>query len=332
MRGSIMRAVRVHFLRKDSHTFCLAIAAYLLAASRVFAAEPPFERGAELIRNELRIAATGIRALAVAAHPDDEDGATLSYLRHAGCETHICFFTRGEGGQNEAGPEVGAQLAVLRTREIDQACAILGAKPWFLNLPDFGFSKSVDETLKVWNHDVALERLVRIIRRVRPHIVITNHNPDGTDHGHHRAAGKLLAEAFDAAADPEKFPAQIKDDGLKPWSITRIYLRHFAQPGSAITVDVSKRDGIGGLSPSEIGALALSRHASQGMLRSLKAGERELRHFSILTSRGPAYTGTDSLVSGVGDADATTRNQYEPISLLVEPLTKKELEAGTRAH
>src|SRR6266481_4452844 len=68
------------------------------------AADPSFERGADLIRNELRAAASGIRALAVAAHPDDEDGATLSFLRRAGVETHICFCTRGEGGQNEAGP------------------------------------------------------------------------------------------------------------------------------------------------------------------------------------------------------------------------------------
>src|SRR5438046_1899180 len=108
MRGPIMRTVRV-LLRKYIRTFWLALVACVLAASRILAAEPPFERGAELIRNELRIAATGIRALAVAAHPDDEDGATLSYLRHAGCETHICFCTRGEGGQNESGPEVRSE-------------------------------------------------------------------------------------------------------------------------------------------------------------------------------------------------------------------------------
>src|SRR3954447_25824118 len=103
--------------------------------------EPPIERGLDLIQNELHIARTGLRALAVAAHPDDEDGGTLSYLRRTlGVETHIVFSTRGEGGQNAIGPQLGADLAVLRTQEIEAACKILGAKPWFLNLPDFGFS------------------------------------------------------------------------------------------------------------------------------------------------------------------------------------------------
>lgn len=321
--------------RKCNRLLCVALAmlAGCMLAARSSAADPSFERGAELIRNELRLAATGIRALAVAAHPDDEDGATLSCLRREGCETHICFCTRGEGGQNEAGPEVGVQLAALRTREIDEACAILGAKPWFLNLPDFGFSKSVDETMKVWNHDVALERLVRIIRRVRPHIVITNHNPDGTDHGHHRAAGKLLVEAFDAAADPEKFPAQIKDEGLKAWSISRIYLRRFAADGAAITIDVSKRDGLGGLSASEIGAFALSRHYSQGMLRNLKAGERELRHFSILklpTLHEPwSATLLDSLA---GPFNETPPDQLKLIGAVASSMNAAELENGKLAQ
>ncbi|HLX63208.1 MAG TPA: PIG-L family deacetylase [Planctomycetota bacterium] len=305
------------------------IAVFLLVALRA-AEEPPFEHSAEFIRNEVRIAATGIRALAVAAHPDDEDGATLSFLRREGCETHICFFTRGEGGQNEAGPEVGVQLAALRTREIDAACAILGAKPWFLNLPDFGFSKSVEETMQKWNHDVALERMVRIIRRVRPQIVITNHDPDGTDHAHHRAAAKILVEAFDAAADSQKFPQQLKDEGLKPWEISRIYLRHFTAQGATITVDLSKRDAFSGLTPSEVGAFALSKHASQGMLRDLKAGERELRHFSILKSRAD-----DSSVSALIDKsikDQSAGNMPLLLSGIAETITGNDLLTGKVAE
>ena len=243
-------------LRHRSAQFCaIVFFALLLQPLCGRAADPTFERGAEYIRNELRIAGTGIRALSVAAHPDDEDGATLNYLRRMGCETHILFCTRGEGGQNEAGPETGLQLAAMRTREIEEAAAILGAKPWFLNLPDFGFSKSVEETLTVWNHDVALERMVRVIRRVRPHIVITNHNPDGTDHGHHRTAGKLLVEAFDAAADLKQFPQHFVE-GLEPWAIERIYLRVISPEGAAFRLDVSKRDDFAGISPSEIGAYA----------------------------------------------------------------------------
>ncbi|MEI6234362.1 MAG: PIG-L family deacetylase, partial [Planctomycetota bacterium] len=241
------------------------------------------------------------------------------------------------GGQNEAGPEGGAQLAVVRTREIEDAAAILGAKAWYLNLPDFGFSKSVDETLEKWNHDVALERLVKVIRTVRPQIVITNHNPDGTDHGHHRATGKLLVEAFDAAADPKQFPQQI-EKGLKPWSITRIYLRAFAAEGTAFSVDVSKRDALTGLSASEIGAYALSRHFSQGMFRNLRAGERELRHFSVLETQTPVETKVKSLLDGINGAervDNTPREtgvMYEASTPAALALARKSVDSSSRVH
>lgn len=276
----------------------LKVALFIFLSLSTCCAEPAFERGAVLVRNELRLASNGLRALAVAAHPDDEDGATLAYLRELGVETHICFCTRGEGGQNEAGPELGAKLAAVRTREIEEACAILGAKPWFINRPDFGFSKSVEETMEKWHHDDALERLVHVIRRVRPHLVITHHNPDGTDHAHHRSAGKLLVEAFEAAADAQKFPQHILDEQLQPWRIERIYLRQFAAPAATLTVDVSKRDALSGLSASEIGALSLSRHYSQGMLRHLKTGERELRYFSLLKARDPGAA-LKSLLDGL---------------------------------
>lgn len=314
-------------MRQRNRRIYAYVFAALLAHS-LAAADPTFERGADFIRNELRCAASGIRALAVAAHPDDEDGATLSFLRRAGVETHICFCTRGEGGQNEAGPETGVQLAALRTKEIEEAATILGAKPWFLNLPDFGFSKSVEETMDVWKHDVALERLVHVIRRVRPQIVITNHNPDGTDHGHHRTAGKLLVEAFDAAADPAKFPQHI-EQGLKPWSISRIYLRTFTAEGAAFSVDVSKRDGASGVSPSEIGAFALSRHFSQGMLRDLKAGERELRHFSILKSRAPEDAKAASLLEGIKLSDGSGS---EAALKLADSIDAKLLQDGSLAQ
>lgn len=263
-------------------TVCHRICSFILlivATLTLRGEEPPFERGAVLVRNELRIASTALRALAVAAHPDDEDGATLAYLRQNGVETHICFSTRGEGGQNEAGPELGLELAAMRTGEIEDAAAILGAKAWYLNLPDFGFSKSVEETLKIWNHDVALERMVRVIRQVKPHLIITNHDPNGTDHGHHRTTGKILLEAVDAAAKDTAFPEQLKDKALAPWKVQRVFLRRFAGVAAALTVDVSVRDELSGLSASEIGAYSLSRHFSQGMLRHLKPGERELRDF-----------------------------------------------------
>src|SRR4029077_14192177 len=117
---------------------------------------------------------------------------------------------------------------------------------------------------------------------------------------------------------------QIKDEGLKPWSITRIYLRHFAPQGATITIDVSMRDNLGGLSPSEIGAFALSRHYSQGMLRTLKAGERELRYFSVLKSRIPTGTKTDSLLDAVA-AEAGVFNQSKSIAAIAHLVSPQEL-------
>ena len=263
----------------------LATAATLDAPPPAFP-EPPIERGVDLIQNELHIARAGLRALAVAAHPDDEDGGTLSYLRRTlGVETHIVFSTRGEGGQNEIGPQLGADLAVLRTQEIEAACKILGAKPWFLNLPDFGFSKSADETLKIWGHDEALRRLVRIIRIVRPQILFSNHDPKGNDHGHHVATARLMLEAYDAADDPEKFKEDMEKDGTKIWSVSKLYVRHFTPPGATLTFDISERNPLTGLSASDIAAYALSKHSSQGMQRTQKIGEKDPRYFSLEKAR-----------------------------------------------
>src|SRR3990172_3305967 len=100
----------------------LAALACALCAGGETPPEPPFERGADLIRLELLAAHTGLCALSVAAHPDDEDGATLAWLRRmGGVEVHLCLATRGEGGQNESGPELGAELALKRTRETESA-------------------------------------------------------------------------------------------------------------------------------------------------------------------------------------------------------------------
>ena len=155
------------------------------------------------------------RMMCVAAHPDDEDGATLAYYRMLhGVETHAVIATRGEGGQNEIGPELYNDLGVIRTREMKAAAAIEGAELHFLNLPEFGYSKTAEETFAIWGRDVALERMVRVIRETRPHVIITNHGRM-KDHGHHQAIGAVVEEAFDAAADPERFPAHGRE-GLNP--------------------------------------------------------------------------------------------------------------------
>ena len=205
-----------------------------------------------------------LRLLCVAAHPDDEDGATLAcYRMQYGVETHAVIATRGEGGQNEIGPELYHELGVIRTREMMAAAAITGARLHFLNLPEFGYSKSAEETFAVWGREETLRRVVRIIREVRPQVIITHHGRQ-QDHGHHQAIGAAVLEAFSAAADPAVFPEQI-GAGLEAWQVSRLYIRAW-QPGTNSTqIDISVLDPLRGMTYAEVAAKALEEHRSQGM-------------------------------------------------------------------
>src|SRR5438309_87653 len=163
--------------------------------------------------------------MCVAAHPDDEDGTSLIVMRRKyGAHTVSLFSTYGEGGQNAIGPELYEQLGAIRAQETRKAALIQGSEPYFLGMKDFGFSKSAEEAFKVWGHDEALRRMVLKIRELRPDVIITNHDTT-SGHGHHQATGRLIIEAFDAAADPERFPEQLAQ--LKPWQPQRLFVRVF---------------------------------------------------------------------------------------------------------
>src|SRR6185436_9735344 len=158
--------------------------------------------------------------MCIAAHPDDEDGTSLIVMRRKyGAHTVSLFTTFGEGGQNAIGPELYEELGAIRVRETIAAAEIQGSEPHFLGLKDFGFSKSADEAFRIWGHDEALRRMVLQIRQLRPDVIITNHNTS-SGHGHHQATGRLILEAFDAAADPARFPEQLGQ--LKPWQAQRL--------------------------------------------------------------------------------------------------------------
>lgn len=168
--------------------------------------------------------------MCVAAHPDDEDGTTLTVLRRKyGVHTVSLFSTYGEGGQNAVGPELYEELGVIRARETLAASEIQGSVPHFLGLRDFGFSKSAEETFKVWGEEEALRRMVQKIRELRPDVIITNHDTS-RGHGHHQATGRLILEAFDAAADPKRFPEQLQRETV--WQPARLFVR-YRPPGAA---------------------------------------------------------------------------------------------------
>ncbi|HKS30419.1 MAG TPA: PIG-L family deacetylase [Pyrinomonadaceae bacterium] len=212
--------------------------------------------------------------MCVAAHPDDEDGATLTVLRRKmGVHTVTLFSTYGEGGQNATGPELYEELGVIRARETAEASEIQGSEPYFLGLRDFGFSKSAEEAFRIWGHDEALRRMVLKIRELRPDVIITNHNTT-SGHGHHQATGRLVLEAFDAAADPARFPDQLRDGRLQPWQVQRIFVR-FGFGGDSeskapesdqrvVNINRNEQDPVRGTTYAEQALQALRRHATQG--------------------------------------------------------------------
>jgi len=222
------------------------------------------ELGEVAFRQALLDLGNDFRLMAVAAHPDDEDGATLAYYRMKhGVETHAVIATRGEGGQNEVGPELYEELGVIRTREMMAAAEVEGAQLHFLNLPEFGYSKTKEETLGVWGEEETLRRVVRVIRELRPQVIITNHGRMN-DHGHHQAIGAAVIEAFDIASDPEVFPDQL-ENGLEPWQPLRLFIRAWEKGPDSYTVDISEFNSLRGKTYAEIAAEALTLHASQGM-------------------------------------------------------------------
>lgn len=205
--------------------------------------------------------------MCIAAHPDDEDGTSLIVMRRKyGAHTLSLFSTFGEGGQNAIGPELYEELGAIRARETMAAAEIQGSEPHFLGLKDFGFSKSAAEAFRVWDHDEALRRLVFQIRKLQPDVIITNHSATSNDHGHHQATARLELEAFDAAADPKRFPEQLKD--VAPWQAQRLFVRvRGNQPAdgeSLVTMDPNERDPVRNTTFAEQALSALQKHATQG--------------------------------------------------------------------
>ena len=139
------------------------------------------DRGEVALNQALLDLTNDMTIMCLAAHPDDEDGATLTYYRKKhGARTAILYATRGEGGQNEIGPELYEELGVIRAHENQAAASVYGAEVYDLNRRDFGYSKSAEEAFKFWGHEESLARLVRVIREVRPDAIITNHDTESS--------------------------------------------------------------------------------------------------------------------------------------------------------
>jgi LmbE family N-acetylglucosaminyl deacetylase len=206
--------------------------------------------------------------LGVFAHPDDETGvaATIAALSHgSGRSIAHVYCTRGEGGGNMVGTQSGSALGILREIELREALRGLGVQQvHFLDKADFAYTESLGVTLERWNHDDTLGRLVRVIRALRPEVVVTmNPAPSPGQHGNHQAAGWLATEAFEAAADPSQFPDQLRLEGLSPWRPRKLFFAGSAgNPGQALSIPLTRPLPDGRL-PVAVAAEALSNHRSQ---------------------------------------------------------------------
>jgi LmbE family N-acetylglucosaminyl deacetylase len=212
------------------------------------------------------------RILYITAHPDDESATLLTYLaRGLHADVALLTLTRGEGGQNDLGPEQAPQLGLIRTQELLAATRGYGIKLFFGRAPDFGYSKTPEETQEIWG-DAVLEDMVRVIRTFRPNIVINGWGGVHGGHGHHQTAGLWTSRAVKLAADPKVFREQF-GEGLQPWGegphpvqvldTERGGATATASNGYALPVD--EISPLWGKTWREIGLDAFSNHRSQGI-------------------------------------------------------------------
>ncbi len=214
-----------------------------------------------------------------AAHPDDENNSFLPYLtKERNLRTAYLSLTRGDGGQNLIGKEQGIELGMIRTQELLAARRIDGAEQYFSTAYEFGYSKSWEEALQIWDHEKVLSDAVWVIRKFQPDIIISRFPPDArAGHGHHAASAIIANEAYIAAADPTKFPAQFKY-GVGVWKAKRILWNTFNFGSVNTTNENQLKVEVGGYNPiigksyGEIGAEARTMHKSQGEGRPRRRG------------------------------------------------------------
>jgi LmbE family N-acetylglucosaminyl deacetylase len=253
--------------------FWAALGASILAGSSgaSHAAELPT---GPVILQQLRSFDTMGSVLYIAAHPDDENTQAITYLaRGRGYRTAYLSLTRGDGGQNLLGPQLGEQLGVARTQELLAARRLDGGRQYFTRAKDFGYSKNPQETLTIWDRQAVLADIVRVIRAFRPDVILTRFSSQPTNtHGHHTASAVLAVEAFTLAGDPHAFPEQLGQ--LTPWRPRRIF--HNVGVGGAgagaaagngrdvVKIEVGGNDPVSGESFAAIAARSRAMHKTQG--------------------------------------------------------------------
>ncbi len=236
----------------------------------------------------------------MAAHPDDENTRLLAYLaQEKHYRTGYLSLTRGDGGQNLIGNEQSEILGLIRTQELLAARRVDGAEQFFSRANDFGFSKGPEETLKIWDHEKVLGDAVWVIRKFRPDVIICRFPTTGEGgHGHHTSSAIIAQEAFAAAADPKRFPEQLKY--VQPWQVKRLLWNTFnfgstnTTAANQFKIDVGVYNPILGKGYGEIAADSRSNHKTQGFGSAKQRGS-SFEYFKTILGDAPV----NDLMDGV---------------------------------
>jgi LmbE family N-acetylglucosaminyl deacetylase len=278
---------------------CVVAASLLILGATVFGQEPlAQDRGAAGLFQSLKRLETTVRVMQITAHPDDEDGGTLTWLsRGRGVEVTLASITRGESGANLVTGDFFDWLGALRTLELRRAAQHYGAHIRFTRFTDFGYSKTLEETLGNWDRDEVVRDLVRIIRTEKPHVILSRFRGSTRDgHGHHQAAGLLAREAAAAAGDAGRFP-EMAQQGLEPWKPLKFYVNNYRENEDwTVAVDAGKYDPVLGETYAQMARRGLRYQRSQGAGSAIAAPGPALRHYKLIASEvGMAEKETDFL-------------------------------------
>ena len=266
------------------------------------------------------------RVLYIAAHPDDENTNLMAFWANGPLyDSAYLSVTRGDGGQNLLGPELSERLGVIRTAELLDARRLDHGRQFFTRAIDFGFSKTAEETLHIWDHDKILADVVWVVRSFRPDVMVTRFSPeDQLTHGQHTAASILAQEAFAAAGDPNRFPEQLAL--VKPWQATRLVWntspfffknRNLPFDPTGLTVlEVGGYNALLGKAYTEVAAESLSMHKSQGVGSPPRRGMRK-EYFKFLEGQpmtSSLFEGVDTSWSRVPNSEAIAADIRQIVS------------------
>ena len=275
------------------------------------------ERG--IVASQEALAAAGVhtRVLVIGAHPDDEDTQLIAWLaRGHRAEAAYLSLTRGDGGQNLIGNELGEALGVIRTEELLAARRIDGAHQYFTRAYDFGFSKTAAETFSHWPRDSVLGDMVKVVRGFRPQIIVSVFSGTPRDgHGHHQVAGILAREVYDAAGDTVRFP---RARFGAPWTVLKFYRgARFSPETGTLAINVGEYDPILGLTYAEIAAESRSQHKSQGFGTAPRKGvvmDYLAREATRVNSSTPPQSEV-SMFAGIDTTHEVTQSDRDRIAL-----------------